>query len=85
MKYSFAILLAIAAFAVVSCEEDGPMKISSNNVGDIVSVGVDLGLKLENKIDQNIISVIIALLNQQAVGKPKNPEQTPPDNNRPEI
>lgn len=62
MKFAAVLLLAFVA-AVAS----GPVSISDNNVGDIVTVGVNANLELSNKVEQNIISVIVALLNQQAI------------------
>lgn len=62
MKFVAITLLAFVAVALA-----GPVKVSDNNVGDIVTVGVNANAKLSNKIDQNIISVIVALLNSQGV------------------
>jgi hypothetical protein len=62
MKFVAILLLAFVATAIA-----GPMKIEDNNVGDIVTVGVNANLDISNKIDQDIVNVIVALLNQQAV------------------
>jgi hypothetical protein len=59
--------LAFVATAIA-----GPTKISDNNIGDIVTVGVNANLKVNNQIDQNIVNVIVALLNQQAAVIPPN-------------
>lgn len=70
MKFVGVILFALFA-AVIA----GPVSISDNNVGDIVTVGVNANLELSNKIDQHIISIIIKLLNQQAIVIPDIPER----------
>lgn len=82
MKFTVAItLLAFIALAAAS-----PVQVSDNNVGDIVSVGVSGNLELSNHVDQNIISIIVALLNQQAIVIPGgNNGQTPADTPRFQI
>lgn len=62
MKFAAITLLAFVAVAT-----SGPVRVSDNNVGDIVTVLVNANAVLENHIDQNIISVIAALLNQQGI------------------
>lgn len=63
MKFVAITLLA----SLVAVAMANPVSISDNNVGDIVTVGINAKAELSNKIDQNIFSVIIALLNQQAI------------------
>lgn len=77
MKYIIAVLLfALFAFTIAQeIPEDGPVKITSNNVGDIVSVGINAELKIDNQIDQDIISIIVAMLNQQAIITPLEDKQ----------
>lgn len=60
MQFVAVTLLAFVAVALA-----GPISVSDNNVGDIVSVGVNANLEISNKVEQNIISVIVALLNQE--------------------
>jgi hypothetical protein len=62
MKFFALTLLALVA-AVVA----GPVWISDNNVGDIVTVGINANAELNNEIDQTFVSVILGLLNQQAI------------------
>jgi hypothetical protein len=62
MKFTAVFLLALVA-AVLA----GPVQISDNNVGDIVTVGVNANANLSSEVNVNIISVILALLNQQAL------------------
>jgi phosphate/sulfate permease len=59
--------VAIALLAFVATAIAGPVSISDNNIGDIVTVGVNANAQLSNSIDQDIVNVIVALLNQQAV------------------
>lgn len=65
-------LAAITLLAFVALAASSPVQISDNNVGDIVTVGVNANANLSNHVEQNIISIIVALLNQQgiAVGLP---------------
>lgn len=58
-------LILVAIFAVVAAVAAGPVQVSDNNMGDIVSVGVNLEADITNTVDQNIVAVIVALLNQQ--------------------
>lgn len=62
MKFTAVLLLAFAV-AVTA----GPLSIQDNNVGDIVTVGINANVKLSNQIDQNIVNVIVGILNQQAL------------------
>lgn len=51
-------LVAAVAFA-------GPINVSDNNIGDIVTVGVNANLNITNRIDQNIINIIGVWLSQE--------------------
>lgn len=66
----FVAILLIAFIAAVYAAPSGPVSISDNNIGDIVTIGVNAKLDISSHIDQNIVNVIVALLNQQilAVG-----------------
>jgi hypothetical protein len=61
MKIIFAIVLLIVSTTAA------PVSISNNNIGDIVTVGVGLNAVLSNNVEANIITVLAALLNQQAL------------------
>lgn len=62
MKFAAVTLLAfIAAVAA------GPISISDNNVGDIVTVGINANAVVSNAMEANIITVLAALVNQQAL------------------
>lgn len=60
MKFvAFTLLALIAAVAA------NPINVSDNNIGDIVTVGVNANASLSNEVNMNIISVILALINKQ--------------------
>ncbi|CAO1436664.1 unnamed protein product [Diamesa serratosioi] len=59
----FVIIFTIALFAAVS---SAPTQITDNNVGDIITVGINANLNLSNQVDMNLINVIVGLINQQA-------------------
>ena len=62
MKFVAMLLLSFIAASLAA-----PTSISNNNIGDIVNVYVKADLKVINSIDQNIVNVLVALLNQQGV------------------
>ena len=64
-------LLALIAIAAA-----GPISISDNNIGDIVTVGINANAVLTSEINQNILSVIAAILNQQQIGVNTAPEDS---------
>lgn len=74
MKFAAVILLAFVATTYAS-----PTSIKDNNIGDIITVGIKANVELSNHVEQNIISIIAALLNQQAivVGRGGNDGPTP--------
>lgn len=45
----------------------GPVKISDNNIENIYNININIQGVFTNNIEQNIISVILGLLNQQSV------------------
>jgi len=61
-----AVLLLAAVVAIAAAQDAGPISVTNNNAGDIVSVGINAQLTASNTINQDIVNVIIALLNQQA-------------------
>lgn len=62
MKFAAIVLLALIAAVCAA-----PTSISDNNIGNVVNVGISGSLNLKNEVNQDIVSVIIALLNQQAI------------------
>ncbi|KAG5681313.1 hypothetical protein PVAND_010762 [Polypedilum vanderplanki] len=63
MKFTIAIFTFFATAAFV---KTNPISVSNNNVGDIVTVGVNANAVLTSSIETNIVTALIALLNQQA-------------------
>ena len=61
MKFAEFLIYALLVAAVVA----NPVSISDNNIGDIITVGIKANLEISNKVEQNIISIIVALLNQE--------------------
>lgn len=62
MKFAAILVLAFVAAAVA-----GPISVSDNNIGDIVTVDVSANVKVSNEVDQTFVNVIVGLLNQQGV------------------
>jgi hypothetical protein len=60
-------LAAVFLLAFIACAVAGPVKVTDNNVGDIVSVKVDANLDISNKVDQTLVNVIVAYLNSQSI------------------
>jgi hypothetical protein len=74
MKF-LAVFLAFVALAAA-----GPVKIEDNNIGDIVTVKVSGTIDISKKVDQTIVNVIVAILNQELAaisvddeGRPRAP------------
>jgi hypothetical protein len=65
MKVTAILLLAFVA--LVAAGDDGPTKISDNNMGDIITVGVQAKAKIDNKIDATMIKVLLEFLNKQKI------------------
>lgn len=61
------IAVFLIAFVVFVSAEDGPTKISDNNVGDIINVGIKANAKIDNKIDATLIQVLLDVLNKQKI------------------
>jgi hypothetical protein len=63
-----AAIVLFAFIATVNCQGgEGPTKISGNNVGDIVTVGVNADVDIKNEIDAFLLSLILVAKNQQAL------------------
>lgn len=60
-------VIAIVIFALIAAASSAPIQISDNNVGDIVTVGINANAVLSSQVDANIINVIAGLINQQAI------------------
>lgn len=59
--------VALTVLALVAAVYAAPTSISDNNIGDIINVGINADIKIDNKVDQDIVNVILAYLNQQAI------------------
>ncbi|CAO1398924.1 unnamed protein product [Diamesa hyperborea] len=65
MKFAFALLLAALTITCIAGED--AVQVSGNNVGDIVTVGINANAVLSSNANVNMINAILALLNQQAI------------------
>lgn len=72
-------LAAVLVLALVAAVTASPTQISDNNMGDIVNVNIEANVDISNKLEQNIISVIVASLSQQllAIGRLPNAPNAP--------
>lgn len=57
--------VAIAILAFVAAASAGPINVSDNNIGDIIKVGISGSLNIKNQVDQRIVNVILAYMNQE--------------------
>ena len=71
---------ALIFLAIVAAVHAGPISVHDNNVGDIVTVKVKANLDISNQVDQSIVNVIVAYLNQELAvisvdeeGRPRAP------------
>ncbi|CAO1437066.1 unnamed protein product [Diamesa tonsa] len=58
--------LAIVVIALIAAVSSAPTQITDNNVGDIITIGINADLNLSNNVDVDIVNVIVGLINQQA-------------------
>jgi hypothetical protein len=63
--FIFIFLFAVAFAAPIS--DDGPSQISDNNVGNIISVGIDGKINWNNNINAFLMSIAFLLRDQQGV------------------
>lgn len=75
------IAITLLAFVATACA--APTSISDNNIGDIITVGIKADVKLKNEVNTDIMNVLLAYLNQQAVILA--PGQIPEFPERPEL
>ncbi|KXJ74523.1 hypothetical protein RP20_CCG013494 [Aedes albopictus] len=76
-----ASIALLVLLGTVSC---GPISISDNNVGDIVTIGVNLNANIETDINTTIVNALVALLTQIGVDKPAQPDVPEPHPEAPE-
>lgn len=74
---------ALTILALVAAVYTAPTSISDNNIGDIITVGIKANVSLQNEVNQSIVNVLLAYLNQQAIVLA--PGQIPEFPERPEI
>jgi len=55
----------VCFFALIVAISAAPTKISSNNVGDIISVGVNANLDIDSNIDATLVKILGQLINDQ--------------------
>ena len=70
-------VIAIVIFALIAAASSAPIQISDNNVGDIVTIGINANAVLSSQVDANIINVIAGLINQQAIVAALNQDGSP--------
>ena len=78
-------VIAIVIFALIAAASSAPVQISNNNVGDIVTVGINANAVLSSQVDANIINVIAGLINQQAIVAALNQGGPTPAENVPAV
>lgn len=66
MKFLAFVLIALFSLTLFQGQTADPISISGNNVGDIVTVNAQANAVVTSNIEQNIVSIILGLLNQQA-------------------
>ncbi|CAO1407699.1 unnamed protein product [Diamesa serratosioi] len=65
MKFLFALLLVVLAFTCIAGQD--AIKVSGNNVGDIITVGIKADAVLSSNANVNMINAILGLINKQAI------------------
>ena len=71
------VILTVAVLSTILAANASPVSISGNNVGDIVTVGVSANAVLSSNVELNIITALLALINQQAAVIVPSNEQPP--------
>ncbi|CRK88622.1 CLUMA_CG002343, isoform A [Clunio marinus] len=61
MKFLTVLLISITAF-VCTAVTANPVQIKNNNVGDITAIKIDINGRITSVVNQDIINVIVALL-----------------------
>lgn len=58
-------LLIVSVMALIAYASANPVQVSDNNVGDIITVGVNAKLAIDSTVNQDIVSVLVLLLNRE--------------------
>ncbi|KAL1396915.1 hypothetical protein pipiens_010150 [Culex pipiens pipiens] len=75
MKSLLPSILALATLAgVVTC---GPIAISDNNIGDIITVGMNIDANVQSEVHTNIANIIAAILIKMGDQQPRPPMPPP--------
>lgn len=76
------LLAVFLIVAVALASAQGPSKISSNNVGDIINVDVNAHATIDNQVDATMVNVLLRFLNAQLIsldrGNDGNNNEEPP-------
>lgn len=56
---------AITVLALVAAINAAPINVSDNNIGDVITVGIKGSIDIDNKMDQRLVNVMAAYINQQ--------------------
>lgn len=72
------IAITVLTLTIGAAVQAGPISVSGNNVGDIVTVGVNLEANVDTKIDSTIVNVLVALLTKVGDVQLPPPEQLVP-------
>lgn len=58
--------LAVVLLALVAVAFADPIGISDNKIGDIITANVDVNLVISSNVEENIMTILAAIMNQQA-------------------
>lgn len=61
------LLIVSVMAALIAAASANPIQVSDNNVGDIITVGVNAKLSIDSTVNQDIVSVLFLLLNNQTI------------------
>lgn len=61
------LLIVSVIAALIAAASANPIQVSDNNVGDIITVGVNAKLSIDSTVNQDIVSVLFLLLNNQTI------------------
>lgn len=60
-------LFAVTLLGLIAAACANPVMIHDNNIGDIITLTIDGTIELNSEINKQMVNVLVALLNQQAV------------------
>lgn len=75
MKSLLPSILALATLAGVVTS--GPIAISDNNIGDIITVGMNIDANVQSEVNTNIANIIAAILIKMGDQQPRPPMPPP--------